>query len=61
VKGGIFGVVTLVFLGAIAADVLSHPQGTAAAGNSLSALLKTSLQAVTGQVVGGSGTVARGG
>lgn len=47
----VFGIVTLVFMGAILADILTHPAGTTAAGNSLAGLLKPSLNAVLGYKV----------
>lgn len=50
-RGGIFGALTLVIGGAIVADILTHPAGTKAAGNALSSLLKTSLQAAAGQTI----------
>lgn len=50
-KGGIFGALTLVIIGAIVADVLAHPTGTTAASNGLSSILKTSLQAAAGQTI----------
>ena len=48
-RGGLFGALTLVILGAIAADVLTHPVGTQVAGNTLTGVLRTSLQAASGQ------------
>ena len=50
-RGGLFGAATLVILGAIAADVLTHPAGTQAAGNALTGLARVSLQAAAGQTV----------
>jgi len=50
-RGGIFGALTLVILGAIAGDILAHPAGTQAAGSALSNILKTSLQAASGQTI----------
>lgn len=50
-RGGLFGALTLVILGAIAADVLTHPAGTQAAGTALTGVLRTSLQAASGQAV----------
>ena len=43
--------VVLVLIGAIVADVLTHPAGTQAASNGLSSILKTSLQAASGQSI----------
>ena len=50
-RGGIFGALTLIIMGAIAGDVLAHPAGTQAAGSTLSGILKTSLQAASGQAI----------
>lgn len=44
----IFGAFTLIILGVIAADVLAHPQGTAAASNGVSNILKPSYNALLG-------------
>lgn len=44
----IFGVLTLVIMGVIAADVLAHPSGTAAASNGVSNILKPSYNALLG-------------
>ena len=46
--GKIAAVAMLVIVGAIIADVLTHPTGTAAAGNGLANLWTPSLNAVTG-------------
>lgn len=51
-RGGLFGALTLVIIGAIIGDVLAHPAGTKAAGNALSSLLKTGLQGASGQKIG---------
>jgi hypothetical protein len=50
-RGGVFGFLALVVGAAAVADVLAHPAGTKAAGNALSGLLKTSLQASAGQKI----------
>lgn len=50
-RGGLFGALTLVIIGAIIGDVLAHPAGTAAAGTALSGILKSSLQAAGGQKI----------
>lgn len=50
-RGGLFGALTLVILGAIAADILTHPAGTQAAGSALTGVLRTSLQAASGQAI----------
>lgn len=50
-KGGVFGFLTLIALGAIAGDFLAHPAGTTAAGTALSNLLKVSLQGASGQAI----------
>ena len=44
----LFGALTLVIIGAIAADVLTHPAGTTAAANGVASILKPSLNAVLG-------------
>lgn len=46
--GGIFGVISLVIVGAIIGDVLAHPQGTAAGLNGINSLLKTSFSTALG-------------
>jgi hypothetical protein len=52
VNGGkIAAIAMLIIAGAIIADVLTHPAGTAAAGNGLANLWTPSLQAVAGQGV----------
>jgi hypothetical protein len=50
-RGGVFGALTLVLIGAIIGDVLAHPAGTRAAGNALSSVLKVSYQAAAGQPI----------
>lgn len=47
----VIGLLGLVLLGGIAADVWAHPSGTAAAGNALANLWTPSLQTVAGQPV----------
>jgi len=50
-RGGLFGALTLVIIGAIIGDILAHPAGTRAAANGLSSILKVSLQGASGQRV----------
>lgn len=44
---------TIVVVGVIVADVLTHPQGTQAAGAALNQTLATSFAAMLGNVPGG--------
>lgn len=44
----IFGALTLVLAGAIVADVLAHPKGTAAAASGVASILRPSYNAVLG-------------
>lgn len=46
----VFALATLVVLGIIAADVLTHPQGVNAAGTQLNRLTKSSFTALLGNV-----------
>lgn len=46
----LFGLGTLVVLGIIAADVLTHPAGVNAAGGQLNKLTKTSFTALLGNI-----------
>jgi hypothetical protein len=47
-RGGLYGLVSLVLIGAIAGDLIAHPEGTAAALNGLNGLLKTSYSTALG-------------
>lgn len=47
-RGGLFGLASLVILGGIAGDVLAHPAGTAAGLNGINAVLKTAFSAALG-------------
>jgi hypothetical protein len=49
--GGFIGVATLVVIGWIAADVLTHPTGAAVGFNGITNLVKISAQGATGQKV----------
>ena len=53
-KGGLLGVLTLVIGGAIAADIVANPKGSAAGLNGLNSILKTSLNAVLGHPSSGN-------
>lgn len=44
-------ILATVIAAAALADVLAHPQGTTAAGNSIIGILKPSLQAASGQKI----------
>lgn len=46
----VFAFATLIVMGIIAADVLTHPAGTKAAGTQLNTLTKTSFTALLGNV-----------
>ncbi len=43
---------TLVVVGAIVADLVTHPAGTTSGLNGLNSVLKTNLQAASGQKIG---------
>lgn len=47
-NGGVLGFLSLAMLGAIVADLVANPKGTAAGLNGLNALLKTSFSAALG-------------
>lgn len=46
----ILAIGSLIVMGVIAADVLTHPAGTQAAGGALNSILKTSFSAMLGSV-----------
>lgn len=46
----LFAIGTVVVIGIIVADVLTHPEGTKAAGGALNDVLKTSFTAMLGSV-----------
>lgn len=46
----VFAIGTLIVIGVIIADVLTHPAGTQAAGSALNQTLKTSFTAMLGSV-----------
>ena len=46
----VIGLAALVVVGIIVADLLTHPEGTKAAGNAVNQLTKTSVQGLLGSV-----------
>jgi hypothetical protein len=50
-QGGFWGLATLVVVGAIVADVLTHPKGTAVVSNGLVKLVRSSLNAASGRPI----------
>lgn len=46
----VFAIATLIVLGVIVADVLTHPAGVTAGGQALNSTLKTSFTAMLGSV-----------
>jgi len=51
--GGVFGVISLALLLGAAGNALANPKGVSAAGGALSSLLKSNLQAASGQKITG--------
>ena len=47
--GGVAGIVTLIVIGVIVADVLIHPQGVKAAGAAINSTLKNTYSAMLGK------------
>jgi hypothetical protein len=48
-QGGFWGLATLVVIGAIAADVLTHPKGTSVVTRALTQTIGTSLKYASGR------------
>jgi hypothetical protein len=51
----IFAIGTLVVIGVIVADVLTHPKGVAAGGTVLNGILTTSFASILGSIPNGKG------